>query len=234
MSGDGIRAGLVLASIAMLVWVMHRAAGRLGPRAALAPIAFLATRPVVIAAWIVGAIGMFAMLASSAHANGKLEGWTVSTWMMAVGVCAFSGGGVACLLVGPPFFVMRLFAAKPALSLEPGELVLDERRGNHFLHRESRGGKIILTNRRLAFVPNRFNVQLDVWSMRLDDVRSVVREGERFIVIDTGTSSEWIVTMKAERLRGDLALLASMPEAERKRALSERPTVSLPHHAPAI
>ena len=48
--------------------------------------------------------------------------------------------------------------------------VLEERAASHFLGGEGRGGKLLVTSRRLAFRPHRFNVQLATWSLPLSEI----------------------------------------------------------------
>ena len=53
------------------------------------------------------------------------------------------------------------------------------------LGREARGGSLLITERRLGFLPHRFNVQLAPWSLPLEQLRGVRTEGSRLLVLDT-------------------------------------------------
>ena len=193
-----LRPYLVVFAFVSLLWFMRRAAGRLAPRAALAPLAFLITRWPVLIAWAVGATGMGLLMIPEAIAHGHGD---LSTLLMLGGIGAFSGLGAAVPLVGIPFFVARSFTPAPKLELEPGEQLLREQVANHFLGGEARGGKVLITNRRLAFRPHRFNVQLATFSVPLDKIRSLTTEGSRFLVVTTDAPKpEWIVTWNPREL----------------------------------
>src|SRR5262245_54980866 len=71
----------------------------------------------------------------------------VATIIVISVVCGF---GIAVMAIGSAFMMLRA-SVKPTLKLEPGEIVLHERHGNHVLGRESRAGTLLVTNRRLGF-----------------------------------------------------------------------------------
>lgn len=192
MHDDALRPALLLLALGAVAFGMRRATGRLAPRVALLPILFLLTRGPVIAAWVVGAAGMFALLVHSIQANGHDPS---AQWPLIAGLSVFCGLGAAVPLVGVPFFVMRLFAAAPELPLERGEAVAREWPANHFLDSEGRGGKMLLTTERLGFCPHRFNVQLTTWSVRRADITGVSVEGERLLLVTHAGAAEpaWFV-----------------------------------------
>ncbi len=66
-----------------------------------------------------------------------------------------------------------LFTTPPALELAPGESIFATAVANHFLHGEGRGGKLVLTEHRVAFVPHRYNMQLDTFSVPWDEIKTV-------------------------------------------------------------
>ncbi len=190
---DDVRLFELIALFAGLFLVVQRAGGRLGPRMVFAPLVFLATRKPVIIGWALGSIGMLVMIALSAQANGKDPFANIP---LLVGLCLFCGGGVPALTVGPAFMLLRARVPAPVVALEPGEHLVEELAANHFLAGEARGGKLLLTDRRLAFRPHRFNVQLDTWAARLDDVVGVRTEGTRMVLVATKDGAEaWFVTM---------------------------------------
>ena len=75
----------------------------------------------------------------------------------------------------PGFFVARALAPKPPpFAPREGETLVEEAfKANHFLHHEGRGGRLFVTDRRVAFIPHRFNVQRAPVEQRLADVREV-------------------------------------------------------------
>jgi hypothetical protein len=86
-------------------------------------------------------------------------------------VSILCGGGTAVLTVLPAFFIYRaLFTPPPAAQLEDGEKVLSTITANHVLDGEARGGRLLVTERGLHFVPHRFNVQLATWSVAWERV----------------------------------------------------------------
>lgn len=218
MSSD-LRLYLFLGAFLTIIWSMRRAAGRLAPRVAIAPIVFLLTRRAVLIGWVLGAIGMFALLVTSAEANGKDA---MAKPFLLMGISVFCGLGVAALVVGPLFALTRLFTPRPVFELEPGESVLEQRPANHFLGGEARGGKLLVTTRRLGFAPHRFNVQSSPWSVRLEDVRALDVEGERFLVVGTNSDStpQWLVSSKPGELAAQITRIAARPERDRSKSHS--------------
>lgn len=126
----------------------------------------------------------------------------------------------AALAVGPVWAVRRAFVEAPTFALEPGEVLIDELAANHFLNGEARGGKALITSRRLGFRPHRFNVQLDTWSARLGAIEPSRVEGSRFLVVRAAGSAApaWLVVMNPEGLRARFTELAALPEGERAAA----------------
>ena len=209
-----VRPYLLLAVFGVLLWAMRSAAGRLAPKVAVGTIFFLVSRKPVLAAWAVGAVGMLALILPGAAARGHT---TLSDYAMITGLSAFCGLGYAALAVGPVWMAIRAFARPPVLELEPGELVLRELAANHFLGGEGRGGKLLVTTRRLAFRPHRFNVQVGTWSARLEDLRDMRTEGTRFLLVQVAgkTAPEWFVASQPGRLAQYLQAVVARPEAER-------------------
>jgi hypothetical protein len=194
---------VVLALIAGLIG-MRRVAGRLAPKVAIAPLIFLVTRRPVMFVWILGSAGWLALLVPAAIAKGN-DGLKDIAIMS--GISLMCGLGMAALIIGPIFMGMRAFAVPPVLPLEPGEKLVREMTANHFLDGEARGGKLLLTDRRLGFKPHRFNVQLSTWSVRLPEIRGVAIEGDRFLVVDAmeGRQPEWIVVMNPQQVAKDIS-----------------------------
>ena len=131
---------------------------------------FLFRQPFVLwpgtAAWI----ALLGLIAATSIGNPRATFETVAT-LVAITPLVALGFAVLTGLMG--FMLYRAIAAKgPALELETGEEVLEERRANHFLGDEARGGRLHLTRRRVVFLPHRFNVQLAPRSVLLREVRS--------------------------------------------------------------
>jgi hypothetical protein len=211
-----LRPYLVIAVLWLLLVSMRLLAGRLAARDALGPLLFLVTRQAVLLAWGVGAAAMFALLLPGALAHGRDS---LRDHLLMGGLSAFCGLGFAAGIVGPAWAVTRLLAPIPAWALEPGELLLYEAPANHFLHGESRGGKLLVTSRRVGFRPHRFNVQVSSWSTPLDGLRGFEVAGDRFLLIHTPASAPaTIVASRPRELARYLDTLAGHPEGERATA----------------
>ena len=187
---------------AALAFTLRAAGGKLAPRMAIAPLVFLLTRVPLLACSVVGIVGTYEMLTRAAAANGKSP-----ELLPLLGVSVICGLGFAALVVGPVFFAMRLFAAKPVFVLDDGETILERFAANHMLGREARGGSLLITERRLGFLPHRFNVQLAQWSLPLEQLRGVRTEGSRLLVLDTDQGEALLVVMHPDRLASQLLSL---------------------------
>jgi hypothetical protein len=196
---QNLRIGMLLALSGVLIWTMRQAAGRLAPKMAFAPLIFLLTRWPVLLCWALGSTGMFALLELSAAANGKDP-----SPLLSAGISLFCGVGVAALVVGPIWAIVRALAPKTRLELEDGEVVHYRTKANHMLGNEARGGELLITDRRLAFKPHRFNVQLDNWSAPLWAVHGVRAEGARLLLLDTDRGEEILVTPDPAKLAEEL------------------------------
>jgi hypothetical protein len=180
---------LVLIVVALALF-LRASGGRVAPKLAIAPLLFLISRVPVLLGWVAGTLGMYILMSTGAAANGK----TPDPWFMA-GISAFCGLGFSALVVGPGFMIARAFAKKPEFPLEDREVIEESITANHLFGREARGGKLLITNRRLGFLPHRFNVQLDVWSMPLEQVRGAQPEGNRLVLLDTDQGEVIFVVM---------------------------------------
>jgi len=193
-------------AVLAIFFFVHRSAGRLTARVAAAPLLFLVTRVPVLIAWAAGALGMLWLLVDSAQSNGKDPFANVP---LLVGLSLFCGLGVAPLTVGPIFMVVRALGPKPVVELAPGERLLEEIPANHFLGGEARGGKLLLTDRRIAFRPHRFNVQQDTWAISRSEVTGTRAEGLRMLIVRTRDGAEhWLVTMHPRDLAARLEAAA--------------------------
>jgi hypothetical protein len=200
-----------LGVVAVLAFVMWQSAGRLALKATLFPPLFLFTRRPVLLTWALSAAAIVLWLGHEAEGRGR----SPSVGLL-LGVSLVSGLGFALMLVGPVFFASRLRLAVPTLALEPAEQVLFRRPGNHWRQGEARGGAFLVTTQRLAFVPNRFNVQLEGWSVPLSAPFTFHREGERLVLLQRpAQADEWLVPMAPSLLIEQVEQVRAVPEGER-------------------
>jgi hypothetical protein len=207
---------LVMMAVALgiVIWSVRQSGGNQALRLALSGPLFLATRRPLLAAWALGAVGVLALLVPQMRAKGHTS---PGDFALAAGIALICGGGVAVMLLGPVFFLLRLRVPAPVVTLEDGEVLLNERLANHFLGGEGRGGALLISSRRLLFRPNRFNVQLNTWSVPLADITRLEHEGSRLLIVHVAgkTAPEWIVVNEPARVAAFVTRLAATPEAER-------------------
>ncbi|HEX9103066.1 MAG TPA: hypothetical protein VF997_12725 [Polyangia bacterium] len=123
---------------------------------------FILRQKLFIAVVALAGLAAATLLVAMARRNGHGAPADVATMALIGLVC---GVGFAVLTVLPGFFLYRALATPtPRLSLAPGERVLFAAIANHFLDGEGRGGRLFVTERRLGFVPHKYNVQLAGWS----------------------------------------------------------------------
>ncbi len=128
-------------------------------------------QPFVLWPAVVGALVSGAWMLSLMVANGRA---TPNHVVTLVAISPVMGFGFAVLVGLPAFMIQRAFKAKPApFAPADDETILAKERANHFLGDEGRGGELLLTDRRIVFVPHRFNVQLAAVEQALGRVRSV-------------------------------------------------------------
>lgn len=205
---NNLRALMFVGFVLALLWAMRQAAGKLAPKAGIGALFFLVSRWPFLVAWIAGAGVMLGLLMPGAVAKGHDA---LGDFAMIAGLVIFCGGGFAAMAVGPVFLIVRAFTAPPTVELAPDEEIRAEMQANHFLHGESRGGHVLVTDRRLAFRPHRFNVQLDTWSANLEDIHDLAQEGTRFLVLTVGDdrATEWIVVSDPAGLTRQIRALQS-------------------------
>jgi len=182
---------LAVGGALFLTGYLRRTAGRLAPRLVATTWLFLVTRWPVALASVLGTATTFDWLWRDIVANGHEP--AVAPVLAISLVC---GPGVAVLVVGVPFFVHRaLFVAAPVVPLAPDEVLEASWLGTHGLNGEHRGGVVLLTSRRLAFCPHRFNVQLDPWAVPRADLTGLTVEGSRFLLVAHRGAPEpdWLV-----------------------------------------
>ena len=213
-----LRIALLIFALIALAWSMRKAAGKLAPRVAFAPLVFLATRWPVAAAWILGTLGWLTVLVPPMVARGRDSPSNLAT---ALAISVLCGGGVAAIVVGPAFIAVRAFTHSPEVPLESGEELLIEVLANHFLAGEARGGKLRVTSRRLVFRPHRFNVQLSPWAVKLENIKRFEVEGEKFLVIHLKDAGDphWLVVKGPSSLADFVTRVAEAEEAQRRNVL---------------
>src|SRR4051794_21077402 len=91
-----------------LIGSMRRMAGRLAPRAAFAPLAFLIARWPMLVAW--------GECCCCSFRGGREAHDSLSDLLFMGGLSAFSGLGVAPLGVGLPFLLVRAPTSPPAFA----------------------------------------------------------------------------------------------------------------------
>jgi hypothetical protein len=132
---------------------------------------FLFRQPFLSIPGVLATVGVAAWLLGLMIANGRASAAHAFTLVL---ISPAVGFGFAVLTALPAFFLARAFAPKPApLSLGEGEVLNEEVAANHFLRHEGRGGRLFVTDRRVVFIPHRFNVQRASVEQRLADVRDV-------------------------------------------------------------
>ena len=195
---------VVLALIAFVAFIRW-AGGQRAARITFGGMWFMLTRPVVLALSACGTLGMGAFLWFSSLENGHDP---TDAPLLLVGIALMCGVGFAALVAGPIWMGRKLRTPKPKLTLSEGEEVIQEWPMNHFLGLESRGGRGYLTKRAIHFVPTRFVVQTEPWSLPLSEIASAKVEGGRLVVVyDKSEQEHWLIAQHphdiAERLKPD-------------------------------
>lgn len=190
-----LRVGLaVLAFIVFIRW----AGGQRATRITFGSIWFMLTRPAVLVLSVLGTLGTGALLWFSSVENGHDP---LEAPLLMLGISVMCGVGVAALVAGPVWMVRKMRSPKPVLALGPDENVIEEWPMNHFLGLESRGGRGYLTQSAIHFVPTRFVVQTDPWSLPLKAIVSATVEGGRLVVIrDDAEREHWLIAQNPKRI----------------------------------
>ncbi|MFK8001060.1 MAG: hypothetical protein AB8H86_15800 [Polyangiales bacterium] len=190
-----LRVGLaVLAFIVFIRW----AGGQRATRISFGSIWFMLTRPAVLVLSTLGTLGMAAFLWFSMLENGRDP---AAAPLFILGVSVMCGVGFAALVAGPVWMARKMRTPKPVLALGPDENVVEEWPMNHFLGLESRGGRGYLTESAIHFVPTRFVVQTEPWSLPLNAIVSATVEGGRLVVIRDDTEREhWLIAQNPKRI----------------------------------
>ena len=175
---------------------------------------FLLRQRLVLAPGIVFSVAWALLLVGMTVANGKGSVETIATLTLVSIVCGF---GVVALTVGPAFVIHRhLKGVDPVLALEEGEQVLFVAPANHVLDGEARGGRLLVTDRRIAHRPHRYNVQLDPWSVPFESVRGVRHRLPTFVLLDLeGGKVEKLVVPNRREMTAYLDGLRGAPRGER-------------------
>jgi hypothetical protein len=199
LSPTGHGLARAISSVVMILISLRLAAGGLARRALAAPLVFLVTRWPVLIVWAFASSGILAAWLPRMILQGHdslFDVLRLGAISLAYGFCA------PPLVVGPIFFLVCAVRTAPTFPLEAGERVVEELSANHFLNGEARGGKLLLTTRRLGFRPHRFNVQRATWSVTTADIRELTIEGTRLLVVHTSraTAPEWIFVKRPERV----------------------------------
>lgn len=130
-------------------------------------------------------------------------------------VGAVSGAGFALLAAMPVVVVARVLGKGPEpLRIAEGERAIAEIPANHFLGIEARGGKLVVTTKRLLFRPHRFNVQLAAVAIELSRVDAVKPWLSGVRVASRGRKDRFVVS-RPSRVAELLAELVRTPEESR-------------------
>jgi hypothetical protein len=125
--------------------------------------------------------------------------------------------GVIAGLVG--IVVRGVAIAPPAAPLLPGERLLAAVPANHVVGVEARGGRLCLTTHAVHFVPHRFNLQLDVLSVLLDDITNVGASPTEVGVTDMAGRQQRLRVNDGTGVADILAQMAAASPEARARAL---------------
>ncbi len=172
------------------VGFLHWAAGQRALSFTWGAMWFLLTRKPILLTWALGAAGMAWLLLSQDPPNGREPSLT-----LLVPLAIFCGLGFAALVVGPVWMVLCLRKPKTTWTAPDGERPLRSLDANHILHGESRGGKLHITDRALHFVPNRFVVQDDPWSLSLAVINETDALGGRLLALMDGEKNEHLLVL---------------------------------------
>ena len=143
---------------------------------------FLFRQPRALFAIIAASILWALLLVGMTVDNGKATPGTIATMLVISIVC---GLGTTVVIIGPIFMVYRhLKTPDPVYALEPGESKLFVALANHVLDGEARGGRLIVSDRRIGFRPHRYNLQLETWSTPFEAVRAVRDRLPTFVLLD--------------------------------------------------
>lgn len=140
--------------------------------------------------------------------------------MVLIGIVC--GLGLALLIALVVFTVYRsFFTAPPAIALAPYEDVLASMPANSYRDGEARGGTLFVTQRRLIFVPHRFNFQLESTFIPWDDIRgclpipaSPLTQTTLTIELRNG-SEQRLVVYNRQALMGYIERMRRLVESER-------------------
>ena len=154
---------------------------------------------------------------------GGVSSGNVAEMLELLWIAPLVGFGAVTVTVGPAFMLKRAVTGGARWQPDADEERLERVAANHLKNHEGRGGHVILTQRRLVFVPHRFNIQLDVSTIALDDIahaawRKMVSGGlpvSQVLQIETPSGSEGFIMYDAPRLAALVELLRTTPEAQR-------------------
>lgn len=175
---------------------------------------FLFRQPFLAVPGLLASVVVFGGLLHLAMDNGEADAEAVVTLAL---LSPLVGFGFAVLTALPGFFLVRLIGApKRVFEPEADEALLEDRAANHFLGREGRGGRLYLTDRRLVFLPHRFNVQLEPVELSLSAIREV---GWRRVTSGRGLTMSTTVEVETEDgtevfVVGDAEALAARIETQ--------------------
>lgn len=162
--------------------------------AGLKSVVFLVRQPVLWVPTVLFAVVFGGWMLALSYGSGRL---TLESLLILVGLAPVCGFGFAALTALPGFFLYRLVTAKkPSFAPTDDEELLDEAPANHFLGGEGRGGRLYVTDRRVVFLPHRFNFQLEPVELSREHIEET---GWRRIMRDQLVMSHKLEVATAER-----------------------------------
>lgn len=141
-----------------------------------------------------------------------------------LGISVLCGFGFGVMTGLPSFFIYRALVPTPGWVAQDDEPICASFAANHPFDGDSRGGKLHLTTRHVAFVPHRFNLKMKSIAIPYGEVMNVVwgrmttPAGLRVassVVITTPTGEEQFLLRPAEQVADLIERLAACREADR-------------------
>lgn len=177
---------------------------------ALATLWFMSRQPIMYWPALVGVVAWIVFVLRE-----PMPDATAVTYVVLVAVAPVMGLALS-LLTGLPCFLLWRWLKQAPIERPPlgDEEVLREWRASHYLGSEARGGRLLVTGRRLLFVPHRFNFQLTTLEVAQDAITGVAwrhfvhpitrAQISSMVAVTTTTGSETFVIAQAEEIAAQL------------------------------
>lgn len=181
----------------------------------LASLFFMSRQPILYGPAIVGAVAWSVFVLRE-----PMPEATTVTYVVLFAIAPLMGLAFS-FLTGLPCFLLWRWLKQAPVARPPlgGEEVVREWRANHYLGSEARGGKLLVTERRLLFVPHRFNFQLTTLELEQAAITGVAwrhlvhpitrAKISSTVAVTTTAGSETFVIAQAEEIAAQLDELRS-------------------------